>query len=813
MTVYPIQANFTRGELGPRLHGRSDLDHYRSGLKTAANWQVLKEGGVRRRVGTIFAGEVKTHAKQCVLVPFQFSTSQSYILEFGDQYVRFWANGGQVESGGSAVEVATPYLEADLSKIRTAGAGDELYIACDGYAPRILTRSSETSWALSEYAAKDGPYLDAHDGQTVLTPSGRNVLSSGTYSTSGSGVNNLFDLNPKSDWTQGSGSISTIKVDLGSGNAEVSDSYALQARDETHANKAPSEFKLHGSNDNSTWVALDSRSNELGWGQHEIRHYDFDNTIAFRYYRLTITSSEDAAGNKALVQWFINRSGDDMDAVTLTASSTDGINDDTGFQASDVGRSVQVVGSDGLTRWCKITARSSTTQISVKIYGRCLPDTDSFSRWKLSQWSDALGWPQLVAFFEDRLTFAASETYPRTLWASQTGDFDNMGVSSPSEDTDAINMTLNGGQLNQIQWIAEGFDLLVGTSGATRTIRANDGNSAITNENKRQRRETQEKCAAINPAFSGDTAFFVDASRQSIHEFFYDVNSSGYQTPELSILSNHLLKARINALSWQSAPEGLLYALTDDGKLAVTALEKAQQVAGMSPFVIAGGSEDDFGIVESISTISTATSDQTWMVVKRTIDGSTVRYIEYFSEWSDGDDVEDGVFADSALVYDGTATNTVSGADHLEGETVGVLADGIDVGDLPVESGVVTLPDSLEASKITIGLRYQSDGETLRLPQAGNRDGTAMGRRKNINSVALDVLEAAGLKAGTASRVEDITARSAATNFDTAQPLVTGIYAVASQDSWRSGGECLFQTNAMYPATVRAVLLGVEGEP
>lgn len=811
MSVYTIQANFTRGELGPRLHGRTDLDHYQAGLVSALNWQVLKEGGVRRRVGTIFAGTVKDSSKQVRLGKFEFSTSQSYILEFGEEYIRFWTNGGRVEIADVPVEVATSYQEADLSKIRSAGAGDELYLVCEGYSPRVLTRSSETNWALTEYITEDGPYLDAHDGQTVLTPGARNALSSGSISSSGSGEGNLRDLNPKTKWSQGGGVVSTITINLGGGNAEVSDSYSLQASDDA-PEQTPSEFKLHGSNDDSIWVALDSRSKETGWGRHEIRHYDFDNTIAFRFYRLTITAAEDQT-DKRLAEWFINRAGDDQTPFTITASSTDGINNNTGFQASDVGRSLQVTGSDGITRWCRITTRASTTEISVRMYGKCLPDNDSYSRWKLSQWSDELGWPQQVAFFEDRLTLASSSSYPRTLWSTQTGDYDNMGVSSPSEDTDALNMTMNGGQLNQIQWVAEGIDLLVGTAGATRTIRANDGNSAITNENKRQRRETQEKCAAVEPAFVGETAFFVDASRKSIHEFFFDVNASGYRTPELSILSNHLLKERINALSWQSSPEGLLYALTDDGKLAVTALEKAQQVAGITPFEIAGGSADSFGIVESINSISTAASDQTWMVVKRTIDGQAVRFIEYFSEWDDGNDVEDGVFADSALSYVGSETASVSGLDHLEGEAVGVLADGTDVGDLTVSSGSITLPSSLTASKITIGLRYRSYGETLRLPQAGNRDGTAMGRRKNINSVAVDVLETAGLRAGTATRLEDVTARAMTDRLNSTHSLKSGVFSIPSQDSWRGGGACLFETTAMYPVTIRAVLLGVEGEP
>ncbi len=811
MRVYPIQANFTRGELAPRLHGRTDLDHYRAGLVRALNWQVMKEGGVRRRDGTMFAGAVKDSSRQVRLGKFEFSTLQSYILELGHEYVRFWTNGGRVEVAGVPVEVATPYQEDDLSKIRMAGAGDEVYMVCEGHAPRILRRLSETNWALSKYVAKDGPYLEAHDGQTVLTPSARNVLSSGTINSSGSGEGNLLDLNPKTDWSQGGGAVSTVTINLGSGNAQVSDSYSLQA-DDVAPHQAPSEFKLHGSNDNSTWVALDSRSNETGWGRHEIRHFDFDNTIAFRYYRLTITAAEDET-DKRIAEWFINRAGDDQTPFAITASSTDGINNDAGFQSSDVGRSLQVTGSDGYTRWCQITSVTSPTEFLARMYGKCLPDTDSFSRWKLSQWSDELGWPQKVAFFEDRLTFAATASFPRTLWSSQTGDYDNMGISSPAEDTDALNMTMNGGQLNQIQWVAEGFDLLVGTSGATRSIRANDGNSAITNENKRQRRETQEKCAAIEPVFVGETAFFVEASRKSIHEFFYDFNNNGYRTPELSILSRHLLNARITDLSWQASPEGLLYAVTEDGRLAVTVLDKAQQVAGMTPFEIAGSSADTHGVVESVQTISGDTVDQTWLVARRTINGSSVRYIEYFSNRDDGDAVEDGVFADSAMRYSGEPVNLISGADHLEAALVGVLADGIDLGDTIVSGGVVTLPDDVSASKVTIGLRYKSVGETLRLPQAGNRDGTAMGRRKSVSTVAVDVQETAGLKAGTAARLEDVTSRAMTENLDSPQPLRSGVHTVPSQDNWRNGGACHFETDAMYPATIRAVLLGVEGEP
>ena len=92
--LYPIQPVFARGELSPRLFSRADVDHYRMGLAECVNWLIMKQGGLRRRPGTEWISYGKYPGDRVRLVRFVFSTLQAYVLEFGNQYIRFYANGG-----------------------------------------------------------------------------------------------------------------------------------------------------------------------------------------------------------------------------------------------------------------------------------------------------------------------------------------------------------------------------------------------------------------------------------------------------------------------------------------------------------------------------------------------------------------------------------------------------------------------------------------------------------------------------------------------------------------------------------------------
>jgi hypothetical protein len=154
-----IQTNFTAGELSPLLAGRIDVSKYYNGVKTLENFVIMPWGGVTKTPGTYFVAEVKDSTKKVRLIPFQFSTEQAYILEFGHQYIRFYMNGGQILDAGVPYEIASPYLEEELFDIQFAQEADVMYLVHPKHKTQKLSRTGHTSWSLNDYSPTSDPFV------------------------------------------------------------------------------------------------------------------------------------------------------------------------------------------------------------------------------------------------------------------------------------------------------------------------------------------------------------------------------------------------------------------------------------------------------------------------------------------------------------------------------------------------------------------------------------------------------------------------------------------------------------------------------
>jgi hypothetical protein len=143
------QLSFAGGEITPSLYGRVDQTKYATGLRTCRNGLVMRHGGVQNRPGTEFITEVKDSTKAVKLIPFIFNPDQTYVLEFGDQYMRVIKNGVQLPAGGPAYEIVTPYLEAELPEVKYVQSADVIYLVHPNHAPRRLTRAGDTNWTLA----------------------------------------------------------------------------------------------------------------------------------------------------------------------------------------------------------------------------------------------------------------------------------------------------------------------------------------------------------------------------------------------------------------------------------------------------------------------------------------------------------------------------------------------------------------------------------------------------------------------------------------------------------------------------------------
>lgn len=499
-------------------------------------------------------------------------------------------------------------------------------------------------------------------------------------------------------------------------------------------------------------------------------------------------------------------------AQTVTFSSLTGINNGAGFSNADIGRQLRFLADNGVWFWGRITAVGSTTTVTIT-FTETLPNHNASKNWRLGAWSGVTGYPAAVGIYEDRLGFGGTPFEPLNVWYSVNGDYDNHAISAPLVDDDAINLRMTGGKLNAVQWLADGRDILVGTEGSLRAIGRNDMSGAMSPTNARQRTESALPCTYIPPILIENMVLMLDIYRTKIYEAGYTQEVDGYLARELSAVNEHLVAKGIRDWVYQSTPHKIMWMVTDEGTLLASTYDRDQKVFGISECDLGGDS-----YVEAILSMPGVDKDgdQLWFMVRREIDGNVKRYVEYLSSfYRDGYSEQDyPIYAHCSGTYGGLETNSLTGADHLEGETVGIWADGVDAGDAVVTNGEITWSEELSAELVVFGLRQLSDARTNRL-MIETQDGTTLGRRVNVGSVLLDLYQTYDLYAGTPGQAMNKLRTEEETEENPYEPAVlrTGSYPVNLDDSWENNGVIILQTNSMHPATIRAITTLAEAEP
>lgn len=827
MSVFTLQANMTRGEITPYVHARGDTDHYQAGLALARNMVVLRYGGLTRCPGTTFDGLTKNANKTSRFIPFEFNRTQVFAIEAGDLYFRFWTPTGRIESPpGTPVEITSPYLEADLKYIQVRQSADRLYIVCRGYQPRTLTRTSDTVWTLALYAPQDGPYLEINTTATTLTPAARGSLTpsmtslvapSGTVLSSGAAADawEVFDASKETFSNVDGGSFGWVQYRLPGGAQKVVDAYWLTSASADDSDDMPSSWELQGSNNGIDWTTLDGRTNQTGWTAVETRFFDFDNAVPFEYHRLNFRGAGGLdAINASIAEFSMHESSLTQTAFNLTASSTTGINGGAGFATTDVGRAIRLLGSDGRWRWAEIVSRTSSTVVTIKLHNHALPDLSPIISWALGAWSTTSGWPSAIAIYEDRLAFARTDIDPLGGWLSVSADYDNFRKSQPGVDDDGISFRLTGGKLNDIGWLSEGKDILAGTAGSLRAVGRNNPNTALSPSNVRQRSETLTPSSRAEPVDIENVILFLDFYEQRLYEAAWTYEIDGYLAREVSTLNEHLFAAGVQKIVYLSHPHRLIIGLRYDGQLIAFAYDRDQKVTGATLIDIGG-------VVEDVTQLSGVTGTDLWLTVKRTLNGSVKRTVERLAEfWRQDFTVQDvPIYFSCARVYDGVATNTVTGITHMLNESVGIWGDGKDLGDATVSAGgVLTLPGGTTAEQIVFGKRMPWKIQTLRLTQIGNRDGSGLGRKTNILTGYIDLYESAGISVravDVADADADLLGFEDEAEQDPDDPVTlrTGMFTMKVDDSWKNNGAFVMQGDRGYPVTVRAIQLEIDGEP
>lgn len=157
-----LYSNFSKGELSPLLDGRPDLAGYFEGGRTALNWYLLRQGGLVRRPGSRFANTTAFSTLDSILIPFEFSVDDAFVLEFGDHYIRFYKDDLRIESSpGLPYELVSPYGAENLRTIHVTQSADVLFIFHPLYQQRRLSRIADTNWVIQPISYRPPPSFEA----------------------------------------------------------------------------------------------------------------------------------------------------------------------------------------------------------------------------------------------------------------------------------------------------------------------------------------------------------------------------------------------------------------------------------------------------------------------------------------------------------------------------------------------------------------------------------------------------------------------------------------------------------------------------
>lgn len=753
MTLFPSQDSFVRGEVSPRLHARASLDLYRSALAICENFITLPHGGIRKRGGTYFAGETKASGEERP-IPFIFSETQAYMLFFGDGYFRVYAYGGPVLNGYSLVEVATPYSVDDVATLQFEQSGDVLYLTHPDFEPRKVTRSTNTSWSITVVSYSDGPFATENSNTAVKM-----------YASATTGVVTLTADQPIFTANM-VGQLVKIQV-------ETYEAWKpWEAGGYLTANSTV--VGIQRRHDGNVYAAVEptSPTGKVRMGGTPPTHlsgseWDGAGEIGENYSGLATTFNDNYG-----VKWQYLHSGYGVARITVASGSTATAVVITAFPS-------QVVGSGN------------------KSY-----------RWSTGGFGGDDGYPRSVKIFEERLIYGQKYS----VYGSSSFNFDSFRAGA--DDDDAVSFQLAG--TNDITWLEEsdGF-LLVGTIGGVRTLSGGGNNEPLTPSKFKNRGSPTKRCSSIPPVKAGSTFVYVGFDRRSVVEMNFSLERNGYSTAPISIISEHIPKRGISSLCYQSETDQMFWMGLDSGELAGLTYEADQNVRGWHRQKLGGSFGNlDHAVVEWVSTTpGQSGSDDVWLVVKRTINGQTRRYIEVLQPGFEYGDVADAFMVDCGLTYDGDPVESVGGLGHLEGETVSILADGVIYRDEVVTGGVVTIPTA--ASKWHVGLPYTAIAETLEI-DAGGRDGSVTGRRKRVNSVIFSVLETANIYVRSATRagfeLQAAGRNTIAAASDTVSLYTGNLDQVHIDDSWEGQGRIRIEAPDPVPCTIRAIIPGFDSE-
>ena len=491
--------------------------------------------------------------------------------------------------------------------------------------------------------------------------------------------------------------------------------------------------------------------------------------------------------------------------VTITATANL-------FTQDDVGRLVRILQG---TTWASLKITEYTDAKNVKATFQKdfdLKDENSGLTetlfWKLGAWCKNNGYPKCCTFHKERLWAANTPAYPNRYWSSKTNDFETFSTTAQDGevlDNCGFDAQIADDGVNAINYLTSLKMLVMGTTDGEFLLRQSSSSSALSPTNFIVDPESFYGGSNIKPVRAHSTCIFTQRNNKKLYQYGYDYNRDSYKGIDISLLSEHITRPGIKDMYYAQQPNTLIYTILNDGTIAACTFLPEQKIIAWQRIEL-GGKDTEVVSVVSIPNAE-LDYDEVWVIVRRTINGVTKQYVEYFVnnfEIETGVDKTDAFFVDSGLTLNSEDKVTkISGLEHLEGETVSILADGAVQQDRVVKDGSITLTNA--AKKIHIGLPYKSQIVTLPV-YIDQGQQTLLSKKKMIYKIALYFYDSLGGKYyyedGTP---REIFTRTIYDNMDDSPPLFSGVRTLSFPNNYSSIPSIVIEQEQPLPMNISAL--------
>jgi len=754
------QVSLSSGEVSPAIYGRVDLARYMTALRTCRNFIVRPTGGVSNRPGTEFIDEFAQNSR---IIPFIFSVEQAYVLEFGDQTINVYANGGRVPTSTSinisalnfhlhstppvyyyltietasphglgvgdtvvlsgitgsgvyavlngtwsvysivsatefridatfyeipgsvttlgsmsvAVEIASPYSIADVDDLSWTQSADVLFLVHPNYPPYEFRRLSATSFTMTEMTLEDGPFMEINSDETLFVHCsgyvGTVTLTATESIFTADQVGSLFYLEQRDSseiprWEPSKriaeGAVENcfgkycfsdekrykcVTSQIAGAGAEIWTGTIRPNHDRGIAPDGSGEaIKSSAVRAGVDWEYIDS-----GYGIFRITGY----TSGTQVTALVLKRPPDSViGGTTTAAGPWTMTGDGVDTTLSVVGATSSVSSQ--FEVTFDG-DIQPPDSYVVDSVTDILTFSVAPGSGVAVSAKQLNLNRRSDLWAFGSWSEVNGYPTEVEFYADRLCFAATDSEPHTLWMSEVGNYNHFIPSRPTVDSDMVSSTINARQVNKIVDLIPLDSLLLLTKGSEWLV-TGGVDDVITPSSIGIKPFSFDGAKNLPSAIVSDSAVYVQERGSQVRDL--SVNSAGgYATSELSVTAAHLLERHeLIDMAYQALPYRTVWFVRDDGMLISLSYLKEHEVVGWGRHDLGDG-----GLVRRVCCVPGPDEDELYLVVERTVGGVQRFYLEKLSNRL-FQSIEDAIFMDSALSYDGrnssATTMTLTGS-------------------------------------------------------------------------------------------------------------------------------------------------------